>query len=124
MKSCGSGIAAKEAPQASQPSRKRRQRQARDCLLHVLHDERLHFAHDRRTIPRHGGSPTPVHVCGVDGNQLQQAYVLDRHLQPVPVGVVGELYLGVANDILRLGIGAFPTASRKVEGLAGPQRTA
>jgi hypothetical protein len=34
---------------------------------------------------------------------------------------MGELYLGVANDILRLGIGSFPTASRKLEGLAGPR---
>jgi hypothetical protein len=37
---------------------------------------------------------------------------------------MGELYVGVANDILRLGIGAFPTASSKVEGLAGPPHTA
>jgi hypothetical protein len=35
-----------------------------------------------------------------------------------------ELYLGVANDILALGMGLLPTASGKVEGLPGPQRTA
>src|SRR5437762_4842900 len=32
-------------------------------------------------------------------------------------GTMGELYQGVANDILRLGITSFPTASRKVDGL-------
>src|SRR5262245_44518837 len=34
-------------------------------------------------------------------------------------GTMGELYLGVANDVLRLGIGSFPTASGKLGGLAG-----
>jgi hypothetical protein len=33
------------------------------------------------------------------------------------IGTMGELYLGVANDVLGLGIGAFPTASHKVDAL-------
>jgi hypothetical protein len=33
-------------------------------------------------------------------------------------GTMGDLYLGVANDVLKVGLDGFPTASRKLEGLA------
>ena len=32
-------------------------------------------------------------------------------------GAMGDLYLAVANDVLKVGLDGFPTASRKLEGL-------
>ena len=32
-------------------------------------------------------------------------------------GSMGDLYLGIANDLLGIGLDGFPTSSRKLEGL-------
>jgi hypothetical protein len=34
-------------------------------------------------------------------------------------GAMGDLYLAVANDVLKVGLDGFPTAGRKLEGLVG-----
>jgi amino acid adenylation domain-containing protein len=40
------------------------------------------------------GDPSPPHIGPAMENR--QVYLLDRHLQPVPIGVTGELYIGGA----------------------------
>src|SRR5438270_13955746 len=54
-----------------------------ETTVHVTWRE-IHASH----VERHGGSPIGGPLPGVG------CYVLDQHMQPVPIGVAGELYVG------------------------------
>ena len=119
-----------ESPQA--------QRILRDiCRWHV---EEFAYLLARMKSTREGDGTLLDHTCLLYIHEHAEANIhknngmiaiVAGHVNGMITGVhtkvtstMGELYLGVANDILRLGVGSFPTASSKLEGLAGPQTAA
>jgi hypothetical protein len=112
-----------ESPQA--------QRILRDiCRWHV---EEFAYLLGRLKAIREGDGTLLDHCCLLYIHEHAEANIhknnglvamLAGHLNGMPTGMhtkvtgtMGELYLAVANDILRAGIGFFPTASRKLDGL-------
>jgi hypothetical protein len=115
----------------------RAQRILRDiCRWHV---EEFAYLLNRMKSIREGDGTLLDHTCLLYIHEHAEANIhknnglvaiLAGHLNGMSTGMhtrvtatMGELYLSVANDILRLGVPAFPTASHKLDGLAGPAPT-
>jgi hypothetical protein len=112
-----------ESPQA--------QRILRDiCRWHI---EEFAYLLGRLRSIREGDSTLLDHCCLLYMHEHAEANIhknnglvaiLAGHLNGMTTGThtkvtgtMGELYLSVANDVLNLGIGSFPTAARKIEGI-------